>query len=113
MKLKCSEFFLPVGRLRRARQGRRQRLRRGKWWWDQPVARLPACPGLPAKMEGFLITAEKRGEIERQKNWHPSRSSRLTSVTGDGDQEEHSETEEAFSVQFQAENDPQLRGGGG
>ena len=88
-------------------------MRRGKWWWDQPVARLPACPGLPAKMEGFLIAAEKRGEIERQKNWHPSRSGCLTSVTGDGDQEEHSEIEEAFSVQFQAENAPQLRGGGG
>ena len=65
-------------------------------------------------MEGFLIAAEKRGEIERQKNWHhPSRSGCLTSVTGDGDQEEYSEIEEAFSVQFQAENSPQLRGGGG
>ena len=64
-------------------------------------------------MEGFLIAAEKRGEIGRQKNWHASRSSRLTSVTGDGDQEAHSEFEEAFSLQFQAENDPQLRGGGG
>ena len=64
-------------------------------------------------MEGFLIAAEKRGEIERQKNWHPLRSGCLTSVTGDGDQGEYSEIEEAFSVQFQAENDPQLRGGGG